>query len=68
VWRALPPIHFVVISHDRYDHLDLPTVKRRNGHAPAALPRPLGMKAWFAENGIAEVDELDWWEVARCAG
>jgi len=61
-FEALPPIHAVVISHDHYDHLDLPTVRRL---AAAHRPRffvPLGMKAWFSENGIDEVEELDWWE------
>ena len=61
-FEALPPIHFVVISHDHYDHLDLPTVKRLVAtHRPRFLV-PLGMKAWFIGNDIAEVEELDWWE------
>ncbi len=61
-FEALPPIHFVVISHDHYDHLDLPTVKRlAAAHRPLFLV-PLGMKAWFTEHGIGEVEELDWWE------
>jgi N-acyl-phosphatidylethanolamine-hydrolysing phospholipase D len=65
---ALPPIHVVVISHDHYDHLDLPTVKRLAAvHRPRFLV-PLGMKAWFAENGIGEVDEFDWWEGYQVRG
>ena len=61
-FEALPPIHAVVISHDHYDHLDLPTVRRlASAHRPRFLV-PLGMKAWFIENGIDEVEELDWWE------
>jgi N-acyl-phosphatidylethanolamine-hydrolysing phospholipase D len=59
---ALPPIHIVVISHDHFDHLDRPTVERLAAtHRPRFFV-PLGMKAWFLENGITQVDELDWWE------
>jgi N-acyl-phosphatidylethanolamine-hydrolysing phospholipase D len=58
----LPPIHAVVISHDHYDHLDVPTLRRlAAAHHPLFLV-PLGFKGWFAALGIAEVEELDWWE------
>jgi N-acyl-phosphatidylethanolamine-hydrolysing phospholipase D len=58
----LPRIDAVVISHDHYDHLDLNTVKRlASTHDPLFLV-PLGMKAWFSDNGIPRVEELDWWQ------
>jgi len=61
-FEDLPPIDFVVISHDHYDHLDAPTVERLwAAHRPRFLV-PLGLKAWFAKLGIDAVDELDWWE------
>jgi N-acyl-phosphatidylethanolamine-hydrolysing phospholipase D len=60
-FEALPPIHVVVISHDHYDHLDLPTVRRlAAAHDPLFLV-PLGLKAWLAERGVVNVRELDWW-------
>ncbi|HZD39782.1 MAG TPA: MBL fold metallo-hydrolase, partial [Terriglobales bacterium] len=60
-FEDLPRIHVVVISHDHYDHLDLPTVKRlAKTHDPLFLV-PLGMKEWFVESGISRVEELDWW-------
>jgi N-acyl-phosphatidylethanolamine-hydrolysing phospholipase D len=61
-FEDLPPIHVVSISHDHYDHLDVATVKRlAAAHRPLFLV-PLGLKAWFADLGIATVEELDWWQ------
>ena len=60
-FEDLPPIHIVVISHDHYDHLDETTVKRLAAeHRPRFLV-PLGLKEWFGDAGITDVEELDWW-------
>lgn len=61
-FEALPPIHVVLISHDHYDHLDLDTVKRLAAAHDPLFVVPLGLKRWFAEQGITRVEELDWWE------
>jgi L-ascorbate metabolism protein UlaG (beta-lactamase superfamily) len=67
-FEDLPPIHFVVISHAHYDHLDVATVTRlARTHRPRFLV-PLGLKAWFAELGITDVDELDWWDSRSVRG
>jgi len=59
---TLPKIDFVVISHDHYDHLDVATVKRLAAeHRPKFLV-PLRLKPWFADIGITDVEELDWWD------
>jgi len=61
-FEDLPPIHVVVISHDHYDHLDKATVTRLAvEHRPRFLV-PLGLKAWFADAGVTDVEELDWWD------
>jgi L-ascorbate metabolism protein UlaG (beta-lactamase superfamily) len=61
-FEDLPPIHVVVISHDHYDHLDEATVRRlAETHRPHFLV-PLGLKAWLAERGVTDVEELDWWD------
>ncbi len=60
----LPRIDVVMISHNHYDHLDLPSVKRLAA-MPQGSPRflvPMGLKAWFIEQGITRVDEYDWWQ------
>ncbi len=61
-FESLPRVDVVVISHDHYDHLDLPTVRRLAAtHDPLFLV-PLGLKAWFQDNGMTHVEELDWWQ------
>ena len=60
-FESLPRIDVVVISHDHYDHLDLPTVQRLAAtHDPLFLV-PLGLAGWFRDNGMPHVEELDWW-------
>jgi N-acyl-phosphatidylethanolamine-hydrolysing phospholipase D len=67
-FEDLPPIHAVVISHDHYDHLDEATVRRlAREHRPTFFV-PLGIKAWLADQEIAEVVELDWWQSVRFRG
>jgi N-acyl-phosphatidylethanolamine-hydrolysing phospholipase D len=66
----LPPIDVVLVSHNHYDHLDrLSAVQlnERSGGGTLFLV-PLGLKAFLARQGIANVVELDWWEVYRHQG
>ncbi|MDH6223724.1 MBL fold metallo-hydrolase [Streptomyces sp. MJP52] len=65
-WDALPPVDAVVISHNHYDHLDLPTLRRLPADTPMFVPGGLGR--WFSRRGFRRVTELDWWESARLKG
>jgi L-ascorbate metabolism protein UlaG (beta-lactamase superfamily) len=65
----LPPLDAVVISHDHYDHLDLPTISEL-----ARLDVPfftsLGVGAHLEAWGVPaqRITELDWWEHADAKG
>lgn len=61
-FEDLPRIDVVLISHDHYDHLDRDTVKRLAATYDPLFLVPLGLKAWFAENGMTRVEEMDWWQ------
>ncbi|KAL6078154.1 N-acyl-phosphatidylethanolamine-hydrolyzing phospholipase D [Balamuthia mandrillaris] len=58
----LPPIDFVVISHNHYDHLDYYTVQQLGNSTKWYVP--MGLKAWFLKCGVSNVVELGWWEKA----
>jgi N-acyl-phosphatidylethanolamine-hydrolysing phospholipase D len=59
----LPPIDFVLISHNHYDHLDLSTLRElASRHSTARFLVPLGNAALLQGEGIERVVELDWGE------
>lgn len=61
----LPPIDFVIISHNHYDHLDLPTLRKLSKRDPdTVFFVPLGNGELLRKNGIDQVQELDWGETA----
>jgi N-acyl-phosphatidylethanolamine-hydrolysing phospholipase D len=65
--EALPRLDFALLSHDHYDHTDLPTVRRlaRRG-VPFVVPTGLGELVREAGGRVAA--ELGWWQHARVAG
>lgn len=59
--KDLPPIDFVVISHNHYDHLDLPTLRKLAKRNPETIFFvPLGNGKLLRDNGIEQVQEMDW--------
>jgi N-acyl-phosphatidylethanolamine-hydrolysing phospholipase D len=62
----LPPIDFVVVSHN---HLDLPTLAALAERSPdTRFFVPLANGELLRDNGIENVTELDWGQSARYAG
>ena len=68
VFDSLPRIHVVVISHNHYDHLDLPTLRMIAARDSALFLVPLGDRKLLEGAGIANVEELDWWQTRRVRG
>jgi N-acyl-phosphatidylethanolamine-hydrolysing phospholipase D len=63
---ALPPVDFVVISHNHYDHLDLAALGELQRLQPGVrFFVPLGNGALLRDEGLRGVTELDWGQTAQ---
>jgi len=58
----LPKIDVVVISHNHYDHLDVPTLKHIYERDKPGIYVGLGNKSFLNREGIENVQEMDWWQ------
>lgn len=65
-WEALPRIDALLVSHNHYDHLDAPTVKRLPRETPVFTG--LGVGAWFRRRGFSRVHEMTWYDRATLDG
>ncbi|MGC4972181.1 MBL fold metallo-hydrolase [Streptomyces sp. DT199] len=66
---ALGPVDVVVISHDHYDHLDMPTIKAL-ADTDTLFAVPLGVGAHLEHWGVSadRLRELDWHETTKIGG
>jgi L-ascorbate metabolism protein UlaG (beta-lactamase superfamily) len=63
----LPPLSCLAVSHNHYDHLDLPSLRAIPMEVPAVVPR--GMGRWFrCWHRGRPVTELEWWEPTEIDG
>ena len=61
-FEDLPPIDLILISHNHYDHLDIPTLKKLDSKFSPTVLVGLGNKLLLTSNGIKNVIEMDWWD------
>jgi L-ascorbate metabolism protein UlaG (beta-lactamase superfamily) len=67
-WEDLPRIDLVLISHNHYDHLDLPTLRRLAVRADSIFIVPTGVARLLRSEHIEPVQELDWGESLPVSG
>lgn len=61
-FEDLPPIDFVLLSHNHYDHLDVATLRRLDNEHEPGIVTPLGVQALLQGKGIAGSGDVDWWD------
>lgn len=60
--EKLPPVHIVLLSHNHYDHMDMPTLKYLSERDNPLIVTGLGNGVYMRRNGIQNIVELDWWQ------
>jgi N-acyl-phosphatidylethanolamine-hydrolysing phospholipase D len=64
--EQLPRIDAVIISHNHYDHLDLPSLKSLQKNNPSMLILvPQGDKALLDSEGLVNVSQFRWWQTIK---
>src|SRR6202034_2621329 len=65
---ALPGVDLLLVSHNHYDHMDLPTLRQVQARWAPATITGLGNAPHLAKAGIHSAIELDWWQSTDLAG
>jgi L-ascorbate metabolism protein UlaG (beta-lactamase superfamily) len=61
-FEDLPQIDIILISHDHYDHLDLPTLKKLVERDRPKVITGLGVRRHLKPELFEKVYEMDWWQ------
>jgi L-ascorbate metabolism protein UlaG (beta-lactamase superfamily) len=66
-FEDLPPIALVLLSHNHYDHCDLPTLRQLEQRFSPTVVTPVGNGPLLRSAGLRRVEEIDWWESASAS-
>lgn len=61
-FEQLPPIDIVLLSHNHYDHMDLPTLEALRDRFNPLIVTGLGNRAYLKKHHFHNVREMAWWE------
>ncbi len=65
---ALPGVNLLLVTHNHYDHMDLPTLRRVRARWAPPVATGLGNARHLAKADIRSAVELDWWQSTELAG
>jgi len=68
--EQLPKINFILISHNHYDHLDLPTIEKLTQHHKPKIIMGLGVAKYidYCKDNKDKCFEVDWWTRIKISG
>jgi L-ascorbate metabolism protein UlaG (beta-lactamase superfamily) len=58
----LPKIDVILLSHDHYDHLDIPTLKKITATSHPVILCGLGVTERLDSLKYDDINQLDWWQ------
>jgi L-ascorbate metabolism protein UlaG (beta-lactamase superfamily) len=61
-FEDLPRIDAILLSHDHYDHFDLPTLERISARDNPLVLAGLGTGALLTQAHVSRHEALDWWD------
>lgn len=65
---ALPGVDIILVTHNHYDHMDLPTLRQVRGLWAPRVATGLGNARHLTKANIRSAVELDWWQSIDLAG
>ena len=66
-FAAVPKVDVILLSHDHFDHCDLPTLRMLARRDDPLAVAPLAHRPLLAGAGLRRIVELDWWQAHACA-